>query len=741
MTSSKKRVRLATADGELDADDSQTLQDQISPSSSTHSQPQTVSSFRNVSACNRCRVRKNRCDQNLPACSACEKAGVKCVGFDPLTKREIPRTYVYYLESRISYLETLLSDHDIDFASSEDFDLGTKTLTGGSENVGVKETTNTQSTSQREGERSTQHQTRRKNEQESLDKLVSNIGMVSVQGASDPRYLGSTSGISFARVVFQAVKSSTSNPNSEKPDGRNGKNIASFAAPSMRDSFFGLQSKPSVKPAPFPDKRTAFRLVELYFEHANPQIPTLHRGEFYGMLNDVYVDVGRQKTPKELYMLNIVFAIGAGIILEDTSSNDSPSSSQESGTRIQNKSPVRKKRKLSDVSSQPEQYHASAMLHLEPFLGSMPSAEHREGSVNGLEQLQAVLLLASFALLRPCAPGLWYIVGVAVRLAVDLGLHHEDPVEADHTLRRPSQSENVGEAQTESPISLTSRREWVRDLRRRLWWCAYSFDRLVSTCVGRPFGITDQAITAEFPSILDDDHIHKQDGLVFPYGLEYTGPSYKRVSHHYFRLRLLQSEMLHVLQYRQAQKAHQRKKGGANQFMHTTLSCSFLQPFSSFRVWRQDIDRRLWEWKESAPSQKDTDVQFSIEFLELNYWQAVIMLYRQTLSTPEGLAGEKSPTEDVASPFSSTMDEVEDEDEIYLKVAEAGQRVLKLYRQLHRVHLVNYTYLATVHLFMAGKGVPSVLRLLKLTPLGIAFLYAIWHSPTVRSRLVRQHGW
>lgn len=53
-----------------------------------------ASSFRNVSACNRCRLRKNRCDQRLPSCASCEKAGVKCVGYDPITKREIPRRYV-----------------------------------------------------------------------------------------------------------------------------------------------------------------------------------------------------------------------------------------------------------------------------------------------------------------------------------------------------------------------------------------------------------------------------------------------------------------------------------------------------------------------------------------------------------------------------------------------------------------------------------------------------------------------
>jgi hypothetical protein len=60
-------------------------------------------------------------------------------------------------------------------------------------------------------------------------------------------------------------------------------------------------------------------------------------------------------------------------------------------------------------------------------------------------------------------------------------------------------------------------------------------------------------------------------------------------------------------------------------------------------------------------------------------------------------------------------------------VAEAGQRTLRLYGQLNMSGLVSYTYLATHHLFMAG----------------ISYLYAIWHSPVVRSRLVSlaHHLW
>jgi len=212
-------------------------------------------------------------------------------------------------------------------------------------------------------------------------------------------------------------------------------------------------------------------------------------------------------------------------------------------------------------------------------------------------------------------------------------------------------------------------------------------------------------VTTEFPSLLDDKYITK-DGFISPPG-GFGKPSYKFVAHHYFRLRLLQSEILQVLQHRQAQAARASGANQDNEFMHTKLPSPFLEGFNSFSAWRMDIDRRLWDWKESAPTQVDTGVQFSPLFLELNYWQAIIMLYRQSLTVPAVLAGELASTnEDVASP-SVVIEDSNEEEQVFLKVAEAGQRVIKIYRQLHRVHLVNYTFLATHHLFMAGKLSPK----------------------------------
>ncbi|KAI8935537.1 hypothetical protein NX059_008107 [Plenodomus lindquistii] len=715
----------------------------VKPASPTAPAPSASSSFRNVSACNRCRLRKNRCDQRLPSCASCDKASVKCVGYDPITKREIPRSYVFFLETRVAYLETLLAEHAIDCQPADDFNPTFSSnglvspqppaATTAAAAVPLHRNGSTQSATLQTKEENDKY------DREKLTKLVSNIGMVSVQGASDPRYLGSTSGISFARVVFAAVKSSVSGSSSERGSNRGGKVASNVvdSGTSMRDSFFGLQTKPTIRQAPFPDRELGSRLVELYFEHANPQIPILHRGEFMELFERVYTSGERHRTSRESYMLNIVFAIGAGIILGSSDSEDSPNSDHSrSSNRSRSSPPTNKKRRLAGVQHQPEEYHASAIVHLENFLGSSPAADRPDGFGGGLEELQAVLLLAGFALLRPVAPGLWYIVGVAVRLGVDLGLHYEDGVGIDgnasedqsagKTAFKTESNANGSGSTTGTDTASCSkvdakergRRQWVRDLRRRLWWCVYSLDRLVSTCVGRPFGITDQIVTTEFPSLLDDRYITKEGFLDPPVHQE--RPTYKIVAHHYFRLRLLQSEVLQVLQHRQAQQARASGANQGNEFMHTKLPSPFLANFDSFRAWRVDIDRRLLEWKDSAPTQLDAGVQFSPLFLELNYWQALIMLYRQSLVVPTGLQSELGSTgSDVGSPSMVSVEEREDEDLVFLKVAEAGQKVLKLYRQLHRVHLVNYTFLATHHLFMAG----------------ISFLYAVWHSIHVRSLL------
>ena len=234
-------------------------------------------------------------------------------------------SYVFYLETRVGYLEKVLQEHNISFIPAEVLDQSSRpgadptTVHTPSDDGPPYNGTDSSITKQSPQEVAW---SKKQDASDKLNKLVSNIGSVSVQGASDSRYLGSTSGISFARVVFAAVKSSVSGTNSEysgvKPSKPHlpSKAVSSGGGTSMRDSFFGLHTKPTIKQAPFPDKEIGRRLVDFYFEHANPQIPILHRGEFMRMFELAYADgEARVRTPRELYMLNMVFAIGSGIFL------------------------------------------------------------------------------------------------------------------------------------------------------------------------------------------------------------------------------------------------------------------------------------------------------------------------------------------------------------------------------------------------------------------------------------------
>ncbi|CAK7233571.1 hypothetical protein SBRCBS47491_008656 [Sporothrix bragantina] len=693
------------------------------------------SNFRNVSACNRCRLRKNRCDQRLPSCVSCEKAGVACVGYDPITKKEIPRSYVYYLETRVEQLEAILREKNIAFPPADELE-HSSTMRSVTESARASAFTDqsksglsssgletggvgggghgSSSASESRGGDSRSARQQANDEDDNgvasatsrIQKLVARANQTRDQGTSNPRHLGAATGVSFARVVFAAVQSSVSDQKSISDKGsiRPYKPIAGNgsvgAGTSMRDSFFGLHTKPTIHPAVFPDRELGQKLVSLYFEHANPQIPVLHREDFMQMFEQAYATEGRVRGPKELYMLNMVFAIGGGIIVGDHGKSedadgeggekdDEGGNHGRGGTRSRSK------------QCQPEEYHASAIVHLEACLSN---------SGGGLEELQAVLLLANFALLRPVPPGLWYIIGVAVRLAVDLGLYYEDGKDVETGL---SAKASANEALTRE----RGRREYVRDLRRRLWWCTYSFDRLVSVCVGRPPGVSDLVMTTEFPSLLDDRYITPNGFLREEH--DPSEPTYKRVAYHYFHLRVLQSEIIQVLQYQQAQVALAASTEKNHPLLSANLPSPFLAKFDSFRTWRIDIDRRLYKWKTTMPPKPENGVAFSTEFLELNYWQCIIMLYRQSLSVPPMFEGEYHTSKEVNNPTPYQSELREDEDRVYLKVAEAGQRILRLYRQLHLIGLVNYTYLATHHLFMAG----------------ISYLYAIWHSPIVRSRL------
>ncbi|PLN86530.1 fungal-specific transcription factor domain-domain-containing protein [Aspergillus taichungensis] len=606
--------------------------------------------FRNVSSCRRCRLRKGRCDQRLPRCRPCEKVGARCISYDPITRREFPRSYVYFLETRIAYLQSVLVKHEIPFEPEAAFD--------------------------------------------------------------EKQIVSATSPATEIHPVFDSDAENTSNtepgpiehPVDNNDDNNSSKitdnNILRSATTNTSSALLeSLPSKPSLSPMrSLPDRDLANRLVQLYFEHANPQLPVLHRGEFTDLLAATYATPDTARPQHTLFFLFIVFAIGAGIVFEDRRAEPNE--------------------RAKPTKSQPEAYHAAAISHLHS--PSSPSNDFTR-----LESLQAVILLAHFALLRPVAPGPAHTASLALRTAIDMGLYmdrQDDP--------HPATSTAVATSSAKSTC-------WTPlDQRRRLWWCVYSLDRLIAPCTGRPFGIADQVISTGFPAIPADQAI-RQAGCV---------PCSKYIARHYFQLRVLQSEVHEgVLGYcaargRDSSSFSSPSSGDAPA---TAAAASFPSPplgddsdscrsnasrflkklgVRSFGEWVGNVRTRLDAWRARVPVVRRPGAWFPAALLELDYWLTVNLLYRGSMRVPGGLAwdadlgfglglGGQQPG--AAGDGSGDEEEDDDDENVSVEVAEASQKVLQIYRMMHHVRLVNYTYLATHSIFMAGSF----------------FLFTIWNSP------------
>ena len=160
-----------------------------------------------------------------------------------------------------------------------------------------------------------------------------------------------------------------------------------------------------------------------------------------------------------------------------------------------------------------------------------------------LAGIQVTLLILQYASINPRLANVWMLSGAAMRACLELGLHREPP-----------------DALAFDKVTL--------DLRRRIFWCAYSFDRSICSALQRPVSIPDQTIDAHFPSILDDRHIQ-------PNSIDATGAQTKIHMLRWCHFRRLQSVMTEV---------HFQGKP--------------LDPGQSWNDWLDFMERRLQAWSE-----------------------------------------------------------------------------------------------------------------------------------------------
>lgn len=638
---------------------------------------------RSISACKRCRKKKIKCSHDFPRCTACLKANTECVSLDPATGREIPRSYIMHLESRVSELENYIqgtlappgaspqSQPQPQPQQQQQQHRFQPDLTASYTNTSSSTThSNTPSfvspASYKNITPASTDNTNVPSQSENNDSIIDTIHNYNPSASQDDSSRPTTfsgNGISFSKLMFAAVHfKDTADPK----DRERRRSSAAAAGANIKppiDPTTVVMSSFSKNVALLPPKQQALNFLSLYFAQSNSQLPIFHREEFL-----------------ERYFIPIYGKIAENSAFASSNSSIDWSRLPEieesdtwyyQYTRLLDAEtgvdPEMDPFKFSAKVSVPRRFRkalyftnivfavASSIWHLQ-FPGEISEnfknaallhIEDAYSSTNRLEALQAMLCLTLYSLMRPCVPGVWYLSGSSLRLCIDLGLHNES--------------------------SSSSAEPTTIDMRRRLFWCCYSLDRQICVYLGRPFGIPEESIKVPFPSILDDSMINNESTMN---SLDPKNPSeissYKHIALTMFKIRQLQAEVQSILYDKR----------------------EIPRIFPSLSAWLADISARLNDWRAGIPqTTKKMNCEFTTEFFDLNYHHARMMLH--------GLA----PARYVLA----TND--------FIKLAEASKETLFTFYKLWNHGVLNYTWAVTQNVFMAHMN----------------FLYAVFHNNEVKN--------
>lgn len=477
---------------------------------------------RAISACTRCRSRKSKCDGKLPACTACEKAGVECVGFDAISKRSVGRSYIHELEQEVVQLRRRLG------MSTEGFGAAEETLNNGGgrafspgDGGGVKHepqqppaiafNDGNNSNSGREGGWAPQDAIdpsmagpSRPSPRSSIsghldgggnsgrrhvvDGVLSDMTFAAVESSTDGEhrhngapsshavghFMGASSGVSLARIVLDAVLREGAASGPQVPDRKlsmepatsrplspsighqhphhsspphlsasNGGGSSSYPTSHQR-SGDGNSSYPHSPNAPssvhqrrvnipaLPPPAAVDRLVQVYVDFVQIMLPILHMPTFAQQLARVR-DRSDDATEADVFFVLMVLALSTMALSRSLDPT-------------------------AELRMSSEAFYVEASKHMEDIFDD-----------NTYAGLQAILLCCYYSLLNPARGSVWHLVGLASRVCVDYGFHHE-----------------TEQQQGLSPLEL--------DMRRRLFASVYNLDRLLCHALGRPPSIPDDFI-------------------------------------------------------------------------------------------------------------------------------------------------------------------------------------------------------------------------------------------------------
>ncbi|KAH9992334.1 fungal-specific transcription factor domain-containing protein [Russula vinacea] len=291
------------------------------------------------------------------------------------------------------------------------------------------------------------------------DALVSEVGHLSLNEEREVRFHGQASGLHLLDVK-------------DRVDGRNEGGIWRFPKarvwPPLPVTESNPQSHREEEVVTLPDATTQEKLLEVYFAYVHPALPILHKRSFLEELNAIRqcgnnlestspLQFGRSRLHISPLLLLVMFSVAARY----TSTRDSDRPPSESAMWTAGDVYLGEAKRLLDSS----------------FSSSRPAT------------CQALLLLGYREIGIGAMAQAWLYVGMAIRMAQDLGIHKS----ADQWTH--------GGTSLFTPVELQER--------RRIWYACVIMDKYVSTYMGRPITIFERDFDTELPSIDESEEIEE----------------------------------------------------------------------------------------------------------------------------------------------------------------------------------------------------------------------------------------
>lgn len=596
-----------------------------------------------TAACKRCRSKKIKCDQKFPSCGRCAKLGEPCVSVDPGTGMEVPRSYVFYLEDRLSALLHKLEDLGINpnevkgNIPTNSYDKPCDSQIYGGNVTDVRELHRDQLLAEFLINHGSLMQEKRRLPEINRNSAGSNFatprvpdnimtpakdiksatpigtspqinitefnesnkrmnGFASMQSESNDTFLGDSSGVSFARLVFTAASFEPNSLTFDIDEDLKSREV-------KHKQYEEAERSEGFDPLELPSREEAIKLIQRFFFDTNSQLPVFHRETFLKK----YFEPIYGSWPNDVKLTSDGnSSVNTEFKLRSNTNNEATGMPTNWYSTWQHLKSVNL---INDLSLPKALHSPYFMLNMIFAIGSatkvLTSDIHEVVtykrrafnytnslfmSSDRLEVLAGTLLMTIYSIMRPNVPGVWYVMGSVLRLTVDLGLHMEKL--------------NVNYD------------AYTKEIRRRLFWCVYSLDRQICSYFGRPFGIPEESITTRYPSLLDDASINMEDENVTDYSdVLPKNVTYKQISMAIFEVRKIQANIVKILYA-----------------PHSEIP----RDFPNLETWRSSTLKDLESWyHKTVPRARDNGYQYCNSLFDLNFHYTQSILYGLSPKCPK----------------------------------------------------------------------------------------------------------